>query len=208
MRTSLLVCVVVALFGCKESSPAVPRAATTAPVVAAPAPAPAPIEGALAYPFTQAESKLSWVGAKVTGRHEGSFGTFGGIIEVVAGDVTRSRVRAEIDMNSVTTTPEKLVGHLKSADFFSVPEFPTAQFISTSIAKTEAGYAVTGNLTLHGVTKSITFPASITVTDAEVTVLADFAINRKDFGIVYPGKPDDLIGDDVALKLELHAKKR
>ena len=61
---------------------------------------------------------------------------------------------------------------------------------------------------MHGVTRAITFPATIGVSANEVTVNAEFAINRKDFGIVYPGKPDDLIADDVALKFEIHAKKR
>jgi len=66
---------------------------------------------------------------------------------------------------------------------------------------------VTGNLELHGVTKSITFPATITVQGDTVAVKAEFAINRKDFGIVYPGKPDDLIKDDVLLRLNISAKK-
>jgi polyisoprenoid-binding protein YceI len=206
MRNALL-CLVVVLAGCKETSkPAAPQA-TSKPAVLD-VTVTAPLTGALAYPFTQADSKLSWTGQKVTGKHEGGFGIFGGIIELIDADPTKSRVRAEIDMSSLTTSPEKLLNHLKSGDFFSVAEFPRATFVSTAIAKGGKGYSVTGNLTLHGVTRALTFPASIAVTDAEVTVNAEFAINRKDFGIVYPGKPDDLIADDVALKLELHAKKR
>jgi polyisoprenoid-binding protein YceI len=202
-----LVAVLVVLAGCKDSTkPAAPQAAS-APVAAAQVNV-QPIEGAVAYPFTHAESKLSWVGHKVTGKHEGSFGVFGGIIELAGNDVTKSRVRAEIDMTSLVTTPDKLVAHLKSDDFFGVEKFPRAEFVSTSIAKSGEAYSVTGNLTMHGVTRALTFPASITVSEAEVTVIADFAINRKEFGVVYPGKPDDLIADDVALKLELHAKKK
>ncbi len=201
-----LVSLLVVLAGCKPSNNAAPRA-TSAAVVAEPA-AVAPIEGAVAYPFTQADSKLTWLGQKVTGKHEGSFGVFGGIIEVVSGDVTKSRVRAEIDMSSLSTAPEKLSSHLKSDDFFGVEKFPRAMFASTGIAKSGEAYVVSGNLTMHGVTRAITFPATINVTEAEVTVNAEFAINRKEFGVVYPGKPDDLIADDVALKLELHAKKK
>jgi polyisoprenoid-binding protein YceI len=200
-----LICLVVVLAGCKEKVTA-PKATSTPAVITGVSVD--PLEGALAYPFTQADSKVSWVGQKVTGKHEGSFGVFGGIIELVGADATKSRVRAEIDMTSLSTTPEKLVAHLKSADFFSVQEFPRATFVSTAIAKSGEAYTVTGNLTLHGVTRALTFPAKIAVTDAEVTVNADFAINRKEFGVVYPGKPDDLIADDVALKLELHAKKK
>ncbi|MDP1826163.1 MAG: YceI family protein [Archangium sp.] len=205
MRIALIVTLVV-LAGCKDKASSAPKA-TSAPAVITGVSVD-PIEGALAYPFTQADSKVSWVGQKVTGKHEGSFGVFGGIIELVGADATKSRVRAEIDMTSLSTTPEKLVAHLKSADFFSVAEFPRATFVSTSIAKSGEAYTVTGNLTLHGVTRALTFPAKIAVTDAEVTVNADFAINRKEFGVVYPGKPDDLIADDVALQLELHARKK
>ena len=205
MRITLVTAALVVFVGCKKEEPAAPKATSAAATTQASID---PIEGAKAFPFTQAESKLNWTGRKVTGAHEGSFATFGGIIEVVDNDAAKSRVRAEIDMNSLTTAPDKLVGHLKSDDFFGVEKFPFANFVSTSVAKNESGYTVTGNLTMHGVTRALSFPATITMSDSEVTVNAEFAINRKEFGVVYPGKPDDLISDDVALKLEIHAKKK
>jgi len=67
---------------------------------------------------------------------------------------------------------------------------------------------VTGDFNLHGQTKSITFPAKITVTDAEVSVDSEFSINRKDFGIVYAGKADDLIRDDVVIRLKLNSARK
>ena len=206
MRIASVAVLVVCVTGCPDPAKGKVKAPASAP--AAVVADLSPIEGAVAYPFTQDGSKLTWVGAKVTGKHEGDFGLFGGIVEVVAADPTQSRVRAEIEMSSVTSDSEKLTGHLKSPDFFAVAEFPRSTFVSTGIKKGEVGYLVTGNLTLRGVTKSITFPASITVGEAEVIVKAEFAINRKDFGVVYPGKPDDLIADDVALKLDLHARKK
>ena len=66
-----------------------------------------------------------------------------------------------------------------------------------------ATHTVTGNLELHGVKKSITFPATIQVTLDNAAVDAEFAIDRKDFGIVYAGKADDLIRDGVVIKLNL-----
>jgi len=99
---------------------------------------------------------------------------------------------------------------LKTADFFDVAKFPEATFVSTSIkagGENGATHTVTGNLTLHGVTKSITFPATISVTGGVATVDANFAINRKDFGINYPGAQDNLIRDDVVMKLTIHANK-
>lgn len=214
MRKLLLTSLVVALTACPDPAKDKPKAVVTTPAPT-PAPAekkveaPAPLANAVAYPFTQADSKLSWTGAKVTGKHDGSFGQFGGIVEVVDGDPTKSRVRVEIEMASLTTEPEKLVAHLKGDDFFAVAQFPQARFTSTALKATEGGgFDVTGDLSLHGVTKGITFPAKITIAGDEVTVAAEFAINRKDFNVVYPGRPDDLIADNVAIKLDLHARKR
>jgi polyisoprenoid-binding protein YceI len=162
------------------------------------------------YKFDQAESKVQWVGAKITGKHDGGFGTFEGTIDLVDADPTKSRVSVEITMDSLTADAEQLVGHLKSKDFFEVETYPKSRFTSTAVVAGGDGgasHTVTGNLELHGVTKSITFPATITVQGDTVAVKAEFAINRKDFGIVYPGKPDDLIKDDVLLRLNISAKK-
>jgi polyisoprenoid-binding protein YceI len=112
-----------------------------------------------------------------------------------------------VEVASVTTDADGLTDHLKGADFFDVAKFPKASFTSTAIApKTgTAGvtHEVTGDLDLHGVKKSITFPASITVDERGAKGTAEFTINRKEFGIAYAGKPDDLIKDEVLLKLNL-----
>jgi len=99
---------------------------------------------------------------------------------------------------------------LKTPDFFDVAKFPEAKFESTAIkagGDKGATHTVTGNLTMHGVTKSITFPATIAVTPDTATVDATFAINRKDFGINYAGAADNLIRDDVVMKLAIRARK-
>jgi polyisoprenoid-binding protein YceI len=99
---------------------------------------------------------------------------------------------------------------LKSADFFDAEKFPKATFVSTSVkpgGEKNATHTVTGNLTMHGVTKSISFPATIRLAPGSAEADAEFAINRKDFGIMYPGASDDLIRDDVLIKLTIRAKK-
>ncbi len=167
-------------------------------------------EAFVSYAFSESGSQLSFVGAKVTGKHDGTFGKFSGQISLVGNDPTKSSVKAEVAVASLSTDQEKLNGHLKSPDFFDVEHFPKAVFQSTKIESGgEAGatHTVTGNLELHGVTKSIRFPATITVAPDGVSVKSEFGINRKDFGIVYPGKPDDLIKDEVLLRLNLLAKK-
>src|SRR5690606_7522560 len=130
-----------------------------------------------------------------------------GEIKVEGGDPLKGSVQVTIDMKDFETDTEKLTGHLRSADFFDVEKFPESKFESTKIEKSAEGFTVTGNLTLHGVTKSISFPAKIDVKDDQVDVKAEFGINRKDFEIVYPGMPDDLIKDEVLMKLDLKAKK-
>ena len=117
-------------------------------------------------------------------------------------------MKATIAVKSVFTDSEKLTGHLQSPDFFDAEKFPEATFVTTTIAANGDAFTVTGDLTLHGVTKSITFPAKLALQGETVKATADFAINRKDFGIVYAGKADDLIADNVAINFDLTAKKR
>ncbi len=166
---------------------------------------------AVKYTFSNADSKLAFVGAKVTGKHDGGFNTFSGTIDLSASDPTKSALSADIDLASLQVDNEKLAGHLKSPDFFDVAKFTKAKFTSTSVkagGDKGATHTVTGNLDLHGVTKSISVPATIRVAGDNVEADAEFALNRKDFAIVYPGKPDDLIKDDVLIKLTIRAKKQ
>ena len=113
-------------------------------------------------------------------------------------------VSVTIDANSLWSDDERLTGHLKSADLFDVENHPTASFNSTAIAANDDGtYTLTGNLDLHGVTKQISFPATISLSESGFTANAEFSIKRFDFGIEYPGKADDLIRDEVLIKLDL-----
>ena len=109
------------------------------------------------------------------------------------------------DTTSLWSDNDKLTGHLKSPDFFDVEKFPTATFTSTSIVAAADGFTVTGNLDLHGMQKSITFPAQIEAGAETVTAKAEFSIMRFDFGIVYPGMPDDLIRDEVVVTFDVVA---
>jgi polyisoprenoid-binding protein YceI len=155
-----------------------------------------------------AASKLEFVGAKVTRNHDGGFKTFTGNITLVEGDAEKSSITIDVDTASLYADDEKLTGHLKSPDFFDVAKFPKAMFTSTGIKKKDGStYEVTGNLDLHGVKKSITFPATIDVAAGEVSAKAEFGINRKDFSINYPGMADDLIKDDVLIKFDIKAKR-
>jgi len=200
-RTWLMMLAVVAFgaTGCPDPAADKPDA-----VVSEAAPAPAEVSGET-FTITD-ESTISWVGSKVTGRHDGGFNQFDGSITLVNGNPVGSSVNLNIDATSIWADNERLTGHLKSADFFEVETYPEASFESTDISENpEGGYTVTGNLTLHGVTKSISFPADIEVAEDAIKANAEFAVKRFDFGIAFKGKADDLIRDEVVVKFDLKA---
>ncbi len=210
-RTTLGLFLGLTLFtslACEDPTKDKPKAGAAAPVATAAA---APAADSQVLSFSAAGSKIEFVGAKVTGKHDGSFGQFTGTVKLVSGDPTKSQVSVEIDAASISSDNPKLTGHLKSPDFFDVEKFPKARFESTSIkagGDKGATHTVTGNLELHGEKKSITFPATIKTEAGSTSVDAEFSINRKDFGLNYPGKVDDLIRDDVLIKLTIRASAK
>jgi polyisoprenoid-binding protein YceI len=153
-------------------------------------------------------SSIGFIGAKMTGDHKGGFDKFSGTATVENGKLASMSI--VIEMESMTSDSPDLTGHLKNADFFNTPEFTQSKFESLSITERDPGdkatHDVSGNLEMKGQVKKVTFPATIEVSDAGVHGTAEFSINRKDWGIVYAGKPDDLIKDDVALILDLNFK--
>jgi polyisoprenoid-binding protein YceI len=157
-------------------------------------------------------SKIEFVGSKVTGKHDGGFRQFSGNIDLVGDKAEASQVTIDIEMKSVYTDADGLTQHLQTGDFFEVEKYPRASFVSTRIASDAAKgadvYNVTGDLEMRGVKKTISFPATIKISPADVAVDAEFVINRKDFGIVYAGKADDLIRDEVVMKLNLSSPRR
>jgi polyisoprenoid-binding protein YceI len=199
----------VALTGCDDPAKGKSKA-TTGEAVTTTAQSANAAQSAAKYTFDQSTSKVTFVGSKVTGKHDGGFNTFKGTVDVVDGAPEKSKVTVDIDADSITTDTEKLTGHLKSPDFFDTKANPKATFVSTEIKKggeKGASHTVTGNLTIKGITKSVTFPATVNVAGDNASVDAEFAINRRDFSLNYAGMPNDLIRDDVLIKLAIKAKK-
>ncbi len=151
------------------------------------------------YPLTGTNTKVEWTGTKSDGKHDGGFKKLKGTAVV---DDEALSFDVEIDCASLYSDNEKLTGHLKSPDFFSVKEHKTAKFKSTAVEKGEKGYTVTGDLTLLGKTKEISFPAEVD-TNGKVSLKADFKIDRTEFGMTYgKGKVDE----QVALRIRVDAK--
>jgi len=189
----------IALTGCADPTKDKPKATVDEPT-------PEPERPAAARRFVLTdESVISFVGSKITGSHDGGFNAFEGEIRVVDGDTLQSSVDVTVDTTSLWSDDERLTEHLKSPDFFEVETYPSATFTSTEVQQDGERYRLVGNLTMHGITKSISFPADITIEEGRVTAASEFAIKRFDFDIKYPGKPDDLIRDDVLIKLNLVA---
>jgi polyisoprenoid-binding protein YceI len=159
---------------------------------------------------TDENSRIEFIGSKVTGTQAGRFEKFSGMVQLIDARPEQSRVEISIDMNSVATDANGLAEHLKTPDFFDATQFPKATFVSTDIkqgGEKGATHTVTGNLYLHGMTKAIAFPATIKVDAAAAILEAAFSINRKDFGILYGGRANDLIRDEVVIKLYVHAAR-
>lgn len=178
--------------GAPETDPAAPAEPAAASMVAG---TPVPVEnGSVA--ITPATSRIVFVGvhsdpAKPDPR-TGGFENFKGMATVVDGNV--QSIEVEIDVNSLFTFNPGLTGHLKNADFFETNEFPSAKFVSSAIADGN----VTGDLTLHGVTKEVSFPATVMVSDEGMTMAADFTINRFDFEM---NGVKDRVNNEVQMKI-------
>lgn len=211
----LLLLAALALGGCKEQSAPAPApesttkaASTSAPAAAdAPLPVPAPdlekeLAGVAGLPFDRDSSKIEFVGANVTRRHNGGFKRVDGRLEL-HGRVPE-KVTVVIDMQSTQVDHPKLERHLKGPDFFDVDRFPIARFVSTSIEEGGDGaitHVITGELTLHGQTRTVSFPITLAGSPEAIEVTGTFDLNRKDFGIMYEGAADNLVRDEVPIKI-------
>jgi polyisoprenoid-binding protein YceI len=152
----------------------------------------------------RSESTVGFTASKVTRSHNGGFKNVAGKISVADSKIVGAP-EIKINMKSTWADDDRLTRHLMSADFFGVDQYPTGTFTATTLVPSGGTYQVTGNLNLHGVTKSISFPANVAIAADAVTVKAEFAINRRDFNVNYPGMPNDLIRDNVIIKFDVKA---
>ncbi|MEM8859185.1 MAG: YceI family protein [Chloroflexota bacterium] len=171
------------------------------------------------YAIVTSDSVLNWKGAKAVGDfHTGTIDITEGVLEVVDGALASGSF--VMDMTTMVSTDlsggmaDRLVGHLKSDDFFSVDSFPTAELVITSAEPAGDGqYNVIGDLTIKGITNPIEFVATATEGDGQLTAAADLVFDRALYdvqfgsGSFFSDLGDDLINDEIEISVELVAAK-
>lgn len=177
-------------------------------------------EGTTSYEINTKESKVFWTATKITGAaHSGYISIASGTVLVKENLVSGASLK--IDLNSIVNTDiedkeysDKLVGHLKSDDFFSVEKHPLANFEITSVEKANGSeYTVAGKLTIKGITNDILFPAKINVSGGKVTAYGTAKLDRTKWDIKYGSGSffsdlgDKAINDEFEIKFELSANE-
>jgi polyisoprenoid-binding protein YceI len=142
----------------------------------------------------------------------GRFDDFGGSFTIDTSDPTKSAFSLSIKSQSVDTNNSKRDDHLRSPEFFNVKQFPTISFTSKTVKPIDGGYEVTGDLTLRGETKPVTFslkgggsaefPTGVSRTGFSTSQIV---IKRSDFGV---GKPMPMLGDEVYVSISFEGTKK
>jgi polyisoprenoid-binding protein YceI len=165
------------------------------------------------YKIDPVHSEVSFKVRHLLAKVSGRFTKFSGDIKIDTKNISKSSVEVSIDVASINTDVEARDNHLRSDAFFDVAKYPTITFKSTSVKEVAKGkLEITGDFTVHGVTKRITFPITNAGTQAGPkpgTVVAGFidgalTIDRQDYGVSY-GK--GMVGDEVAISLNIEAGK-
>ncbi|HEY1871875.1 MAG TPA: YceI family protein [Chitinophagaceae bacterium] len=134
---------------------------------------------------------------------EGSLVGLKGSIKFNPSDLSTSSFDVSVDVNSINTGIDSRDSHIKKEDYFDVGRYPTVNFVSTGISQNQNDYAVTGKLTIKGITKTISFPFTVQNQDNGLLLTGSFIINRKDFNI---GESSAVLGNTVNVSLKVFAK--
>jgi polyisoprenoid-binding protein YceI len=165
-----------------------------------------------AFKIDPVHSSISFTVRHIVSKVPGDFTKFSGTVMVDRENLENSSVEATIDVGSINTNNDQRNGHLKSPDFFDVAKFPTITFKSKSWKKTgDSTYDVTGDLTIKDVTKEVVLkvtslgfgPGMKGATSSGWEATAN--LNRRDFGVDGPAMLGKMVGDDVAVTIEIAA---
>ncbi|MEI7830205.1 MAG: YceI family protein [Prolixibacteraceae bacterium] len=169
------------------------------------------------YRVNSTSSTLEWEAKKVTGQHVGTISFGEGTLNVERKKITGGKVA--VDMNTIADTDltndaykQKLIGHLKSDDFFGVEKFPQATLDVKNVAlKSDNLYHFTADLTIKGISSPVEFDAEVKNDAGQLTANGTIVVNRTKYGIKYgsgsffEGLGDKMIYDEFTLKFKLVA---
>ena len=192
------------------ADPAAPEEADPAGDTADPAepePAPEPVVATNKYLITpNDDSIIMWTGYKPVGPREGGFANFSGTVTVKGDDLETTKVNVTIDINSLFSDSKILTDYIKQPGFFDIEKWTEASFQSASVKKNGDTYDVTGNFTMCGTTKALTFPANIELRDDGLWADAEFVIDRFDWGMDASGYQDSIVNKEVRIYFEVLAE--
>jgi polyisoprenoid-binding protein YceI len=134
----------------------------------------------------------------------GSLKGLKGSIKFNSSDLVSSSFNVSVDVNTVNTGVDARDSHIKKEEYFNAEKFPVISFNSTKITKEQNSYTVTGNLTIKGVTRPVSFPFTVQNQDNGLIFSGSFSINRKDFGV---GGSSAVLGNSVDVSLKVFAVK-
>jgi len=176
------------------------------------------VEASTEYSINTESSTVGWIGSKPTGKHNGTLPIASGTIATEGGEIVGGTITLDVadiqndDLAEDSTMQAKLIGHLKSPDFFHADSFPTAEFVITSVEAYSAEdkpagkeqfdseykpasadefmvesptHKITGNLTMRGTTLSVAFPANVQMENNQIMAKAKFNIDRTNWGLMY-----------------------
>ena len=166
------------------------------------------------YKVDAESSTLTWKGYKPTGSHIGTITLISGELEMKGKKIKGGNFVADVTTIKDSEGNKRLEGHLKSKDFFEVETFPIASFEITGTNTNDGQLYVNGNMTIKGITKSMSFPVEISKSGNELTLKSEsFKINRADFNVQYKSKTffnnlkEKFINDEFDFQVTIVANK-
>ena len=167
------------------------------------------------YGFDQSHSSVAFVARHLMfSKVRGTFAKWNGTLELDLADLTKSKVAVEIETASVDTNEEKRDAHLRSADFFDAEKFPKMKFVAKRIEARGDHYAMTGDLTIKGITKEVVLDTTFEGTQKDpwggdrVAFTAATKVQRKDWGLTWNVALEAggvLVGETVEIALDIQA---
>ncbi len=138
---------------------------------------------------------------------DGVFRRFGGEVRLEDGRPETASGRVTVEVASIDTGIRMRDNHLRSTDFFDAERYPQATFVTTAVRPEDGRLVVSGELTIRGVTRSLTVPVEVTVTADALLISGSLTVNRREFGVAYQSRLNP-VGDEVNVHFVVRAVAR